>query len=68
MEWIVAEELIPLGNPIVLVCDRLNDFVTLGRYVEEENTFVVMNLDNIEIDSVITHWMPLPELPELPEN
>ena len=64
MEWIVAEELIPLGNPIILVCDCLNSFVSLGRYMEEDNTFELMNMDNVEIDSVITHWMPLPTPPK----
>jgi len=66
MNWIKMEEDQPEIGSIVLCCDMYNTFISLGRYVDvdDENEFDLMLIDNIEIDSVITHWMPLPKPPE----
>lgn len=66
-EWISLNEWTPYPGQIVLVCDVLNIFVTLGKVIETENEkieFDLMHIDNVEIDSQITHWMPLPKPPE----
>ena len=67
-EWISVEKDLPYLNEIVLVCDELNEFISLGRLVqstEDENLgdFEMIWIDKMECDSVPTHWMPLPSLP-----
>lgn len=65
-EWIDLFVAWPEPGRIVLVCDKYNSFVTLGRMIIDENdegTVVTMYLDDLEIDSLITHWMPLPGVP-----
>ena len=67
MEWVKIEDDLPDNEDIVLVCDKLNEFVSLGRYLEEEDgiyQFELMHIDRVEIDSFITHWMPLPNPPK----
>ena len=62
-EWISIEDFLPDPGQIVLVCDVFNSFVTLGRF-DGMDEFELMNIDNVEIDSYITHWMPLMKPPE----
>lgn len=64
MKWIKTEEDVPEDNQIVLCCDTYNNFISLGKYLSYENTFLLMNIEGIEIDSYPTHWMRLPSLPE----
>lgn len=63
MNWIKTEEYFPHDQQIVLICDIYNNFVTMARYLEEEDIFEMMHVQEIEIDSYPTHWMPLPNLP-----
>ncbi len=63
-DWISLEHQLPENNQVVLCCDILNKFVSLGRYLKKEDEFELMFIDKIEIDSVTTHWMPLPEIPK----
>ena len=63
-DWISLEHLLPENNQIVLCCDVLNKFVSLGRYLLEKDELELMFIDKVQIDSVITHWMPLPLLPK----
>ena len=64
MQWIEIAEDPPDMGIKVLVCDEFNSFVSLGRMVEvtddDEPIFEMMNIEGIEIDTVPTHWMPLP--------
>ena len=62
-EWIKTEEQLPHPDDIVLCADIYNSFVTLGRYIEDQDCFFLMNIDNVEVDSYPTHWRPLPNLP-----
>lgn len=64
-KWIDSEEFVPPHQEIVLVADEFNEFVTLGRYDITKDLFLVMNIDLVEIDSQVTHWMPLPKLPSV---
>lgn len=63
MNWIKTEDDLPESNKIVLTCDIYNNFVTMAKYLEEENVFEMMHVQEIEIDSYPSHWMPLPDLP-----
>ena len=67
-DWISIEdqELPPVGE-VVLVCDEYNSFVSLGR-ATEDGEFELMWVSEIEVDSNVTHWMPLPKLPEAQMN
>lgn len=62
-EWIRIQDFLPDCGQTVLVCDEYNSFVTLGRF-DGIDQFELMNIDDVEIDSCITHWMPLPKPPE----
>ncbi len=70
MNWINLEEEQPDVGEIVLCADEYNEFVSLGKFliVEQEDfdegVFELMHINKIECDSVITHWMPLPEPPK----
>ncbi len=66
MEWIKVEEDLPIVDSIVLACDELNSFVSLAKYRdhEDEYWFDLMYVDEVEIDSIVTHWMPIPKLPQ----
>lgn len=64
MNWISIIDDLPNDNNLVLCCDVYNDFITFGIYIENENCFELIRVDGVEVDSEITHWMPLPELPK----
>lgn len=66
-KWIDANDWIPGTGQVVLVCDQFNSFVTLGKIIEIKDKdgrlyaeFEMMGMDEIEPDSIVTHWMPLP--------
>ena len=63
--WINVEEYLPQAGELVLCADILNNFISLGKLIDndDEYCFQLMNIENVEIDSVITHWMELPSLP-----
>lgn len=62
MEWIPVTEDLPDLNDIVLVCDEFNDFVSIGKVIKDQDyyRFILMNVEKIEGDTEVTHWMPLP--------
>jgi uncharacterized protein DUF551 len=63
MEWISINIVLPNTSEIVLVCDQVSDFVSLGRYLPDLDEFQLMALDKVTSDMAITHWMPLPQPP-----
>ena len=65
MDWIKVEDDLPEHKEIVLTCDIYNNFVTMARYLEDDHVFEMMHVQEIEIDSFPSHWMPLPKLPEI---
>jgi hypothetical protein len=67
-EWINVDQQRPELGEVVLVCDYLSTFVSLARLSEEDNEYVfeLMSIDKIENDSEVTHWMPLPNPPDVP--
>ncbi len=64
MQWIDLREEQPPINENVLVCDKFNSFVSLGKLSEVsedgETTFFLIGIDDVPIDAFITHWMLLP--------
>lgn len=69
-EWISVEEELPYPNEVVLVCDQLNAFVSLGKLKEEgqDFSFKLMYIEAMEIDSFVTHWMNFPPPPVTPPS
>lgn len=66
MEWISVENESPNLYQIVLTYDDISKGITVGKLVieEEQEVFLVGNLNEIEIDYCVTHWMPLPSAPK----
>ena len=66
MKWISMEDEWPENGKVVLCADELNSFVSLGQYRDDddEDYFNLMWIADVEGDTVITHWMPLPPAPE----
>ena len=77
MKWISVEERLPPNMQIVLCGNAINTFVAIGRYdefnekflligkyYENDEEFLHIHEDADEIDSLVTHWMPLPKPPE----
>jgi len=64
MNWISIEDDIPPDGLVVMCCDVINEFISLGIYVESDECFHMMHVKQMESDSQVTHWMYLPELPE----
>jgi hypothetical protein len=56
--WVPASHWLPAGSHEVLVTDM--ECIWMGQWDGD----VWRDLDGREFDSVITHWMPLPELPD----
>lgn len=65
MEWIDLLVRYPEIGIKVLVCDEFNTFVSFGKLLEinedGETIFELMDLDKVEPDSLVTHWMPVPQ-------
>jgi len=55
MNWISVKERLPDKNGRYLTYDPYSKKIFISRYIK--------NKDN-EIQSGVTHWMPLPEVPE----
>lgn len=64
MEWINTENYLPEDQEIVLVCDIFNTFISLGKYVKEDDSFMIMSIEKVQSDSYPSHWMPLPLPPK----
>ena len=62
-KWISLQEYVPENNRIVLCCDIYENLISIGRYFEEKDEFYMMSIEGIQVDSTVTHWMNLPELP-----
>ena len=64
MQWIDVDDDRPSDEEIVLVVDKFNDFVTLGKYYEDDQGgyFDLMCIEKVEVDSQVTHWMSLPKI------
>lgn len=65
MTWISVNNALPPSEMLVFCCDVYSGFVSLGRYIEYEDFFELMAMTELEADSMPTHWMHLPELPEV---
>jgi hypothetical protein len=65
MKWISVEEKLPESNVIVLAYDgdRMR-LIHYSRTKEHGNYWVDNSLGNPKMTST-THWLPIPELPEL---
>ena len=72
-EWISFEEKRPEGNMNVLAAVRVGDRarVTICKYIADFEAFAPARYEPWMIDSgsvdgyEVTHWMPLPEPPEM---
>jgi hypothetical protein len=68
MEWISADDRLPkLGVPVVVYSPASSIKMTMGRLSRRGNGMVLgyMNVNIFPKKGEITHWMPLPEPPEL---
>lgn len=64
-DWIKFEDEFPPNLLVVLCSDIHNEnFISLGRYDDENDEFQMMSIDGLEIDSTATHWRFLPEGPQ----
>lgn len=65
MEWISVQDHLPPIGEVILCCDMLNEFVSLGRMTLEDNgefgCFELMWIDEVQLDAHVTHWMLRPE-------
>jgi len=66
MSWISVKDSLPEKDDIYLVCviffeNAGKSKVDIGFYDEEDKDWT---LDCCTLDYVVTHWMPLPSLPE----
>ena len=57
--WIPAAEFLPMGPHCVLATDLEAHFIAVWDGSEWSNAWT-----DEPIDSVVTHWMELPEMPE----
>lgn len=58
-KWISVKDRLPEPNTVVLV-HYADGRISTADYIDEHLKFIT--------SSDITHWMPLPELPEPPEG
>lgn len=71
MKWIRIEDKLPSDRQIILVIDEVSGIISLAKFrefdepsnFEIDDIFEVMNIDPLEIDYYVTHWMPLPDKP-----
>ena len=66
VNWISIEQKFPPVNQMALVCDYINEFISLGKIEETADglNLIMMGMDEI-LDCEVTHWMILPKLPFL---
>lgn len=64
MEWISVKDRLPEDGHLYLVYDDINERIGIREF----NRTYFMSIDSDGEDGLytgsITHWMPLPELPE----
>jgi len=67
--WINIDDEVPENSSEVLVYAPDRDIigpVLIGCYFDDDNSWTVYDFDEGgQIDSLVTHWMPLPEPPSL---
>lgn len=69
-EWIDLELNCPPFNKKILVCDAISQIISLGRCCENKDGDICvdfMNISGLPIDVQATHYMELPDLPNLKE-
>ena len=64
-KWISVEERLPEENKSVLVFDEYNG-VGISFYTRYTNSFVGLSKD--VLFGSVTHWMPLPQAPEVEKD
>lgn len=72
-EWIKVEDSLPKHKEIVLVCDEVSGCISLAKFREfddpsnfdDDDCFDVINIEPLEIDYCVTHWMSLPKFQKL---
>jgi Protein of unknown function (DUF551) len=80
MSWIRVDEASPPENTVVLVCDNIAENISLGVYVAAKEgthgdepgyysdgyfSILAMGVKYFDGDSLVTHWMSLPDLPRV---
>ena len=60
-EWIPIDREWPPEGEVVLACDSINQFVSLGRAFAETGVFEWMGIEPMHSDVVCTHWQLMPE-------
>lgn len=71
MQWIKVEHRLPKHGEIILVIDEISEVISLAKFREfnetmnfDDDCFEVMNMNEIEVDYSVTHWMKLPQSPK----
>jgi hypothetical protein len=69
MEWVDIREDMPRHAQIVLVCDAINENISLARFIDQDDEFhfELFSLQPIQ-DAEVTHWTELPDLPFIAED
>lgn len=66
--WIKTSEQMPIAYNPILLYHRLYKEICIGYWRALTGLWWVFNYGVYSDEDVITHWMPLPELPEEEEN
>lgn len=61
MEWISVEDEKPKDYQDVLLLNNKEKFLACGWYYKESDAFYI---DGVKFPIVVTHWIPLPPLPD----
>lgn len=64
MEWVSFEDDLPESGKVMLLCDAINEIISLGIYNEDTDDIEFMSIHEMTCDSNPTHWMPLPSPPK----
>lgn len=64
--WISVEDSLPENKHVVLVYNKWNEMAVCKMDKNVNNFIFMLNDTSLQIKDV-THWMPLPELPEKDE-
>lgn len=65
-EWISTNEYVPSASAEVLVyapeCDIIGS-ILVGCYFSDSDTWTVYDFSESSLDTIVTHWMNLPDAP-----
>lgn len=68
INWMSIKDETPPENEIFLGCDSISGIVSLARWTdkdsENEACCFMAALDMMEPDTEVTHWLPIPEIPQ----